>query len=547
MDKDLQQRIEERERVITSLLSRLEKRVSQEQAEVLNAVLQNFVDKLETDENGKILSNAYNRSLMQNFDTIFNKIAETTGVKTAAEIASGASQILAVNKAYYKPFAESRTQLNKIGEKAQKTMRGWIGLDKDGKVKPNGYLDTLIKSKPLRNVIKDMSMRAIVGQQGWNETKTEIKEFLVGNQLKSGAFEKYYRNYVYDTYSHLDRAVAEQYANDLKLNFAIYEGGLIEGSRKFCREHNGKVYHKEEIAQMKPDKAIPPNYNPFFDMGGYACRHHWNWIPDSVAFALRPDAKEKWGTKKAQEESTKKAEAMQETKPLSEQIEILERDYGLDYKISPELNEPSDSHMHKEMSNFNFLKVFDTIAKNFPEKKEGQRKDVQLTTSKDLTKLTYRVGQNLIIRMFYKENGKNVVEHSYFEIEKKLQGSGISKKIFRDFVQEYEKAGIDEISVYANIDVGGYTWAKYGFKSSSLITVGLIIDRGYTKKLFDDAEYDKLKEWYKKEKAKGKIDMRYLANKSYGKELLLGSSWEGVIDLKDPVQLRMFKDYLGLE
>ena len=258
MDKDLQQRIEERERVITSLLSRLEKRVSQEQAEVLNAVLQNFVDKLETDENGKILSSAYNRSLMQNFDTVFNKIAETTGVKTATEIASGASQILAVNKAYYQPFAEGKTQLNKIGEKAQNTMRGWIGLDKNGKVKPNGYLDTVIKSKPLRNVIKDMSMRAIVGQQGWNETKTEIKEFLVGNQLKSGAFEKYYRNYVYDTYSHLDRAVAEQYANDLKLNFAIYEGGLMETSRAFCREHNGKVYHKEEIAQMKPERAIPP-------------------------------------------------------------------------------------------------------------------------------------------------------------------------------------------------------------------------------------------------------------------------------------------------
>lgn len=547
MDKDLQQRIEERERVITSLLSRLEKRVSQEQAEVLNAVLQNFVDKLETDENGKILSSAYNRSLMQNFDTVFNKIAETTGVKTATEIASGASQILAVNKAYYQPFAEGKTQLNKIGEKAQNTMRGWIGLDKDGKVKANGYLDTVIKSKPLRNVIKDMSMRAIVGQQGWNETKTEIKEFLVGNQLKSGAFEKYYRNYVYDTYSHLDRAVAEQYANDLKLNFAIYEGGLMETSRKFCREHNGKVYHKEEIAQMKPEKAIPPNYNPFFDMGGYACRHHWNWIPDSVAFALRPDAKEKWGTKKAQEESSKKAEAIQETKPLSEQIEILERDYGLDYNISPELNKPSESHLRKEMSNFNFLKVFDTIAKNFPEAKEGQRKDVKLTTDKYVTKLSYRVGENLILRKFYKEDGRNVVEHSYFEIEKKLQGSGISKTIFRDLVQEYEKAGVDEIRVYANIDVGGYTWAKYGFKSNSSTTVGMIIKKGYTNNLFSDAEYDNLKEWYGKEKAKGNIDMRYLANKSYGKELLLGSNWEGIIDLKDPVQLRTFKDYLGLE
>src|SRR5690606_11506308 len=143
-------------------------------------------------------------------------------------------------------------------------------------------------------------------------------------------------------------------------------------------------------------------------------------------------------------------------KPIKEQIEILEEKHGLTYNISPELNKPSESPLTKEMHNFNFVKVFDTISKNFPEKKEGQRKVVKLTTDKHVTKLSYRVGENLILRNFYKEDGRNVVEHSYFEIEKKLQGSGICKNIFRDMVQEYEKAGVDEIRVYANIDVGGY-------------------------------------------------------------------------------------------
>lgn len=546
MDKDLKKRIEERERTITALLSRLEKRVAQEQSETLNEVMQSFVDKLETDENGRIKSTAYNRSLTSSFEKIFNSLAKTTGVKTASEIANGASQILAVNKAYYQPFAEGKTQLNKIGERAEQTMRGWIGLDDKGKVKANGYLDTILGNSTIKNAIRDMSMRAIVGQQGWNETKTEIKDFLAGNHLKTGAFERYYRNYVYDTYSHLDRAVAEQYANDLKLNFAIYEGGLIEASRAFCKEHNGKVYHKEEIAQMKPEKAIPPNYNPFFDMGGYACRHHWNWIPDSVAFALRPDAKEKWGTPQAQEESSKKAEAIQETKPIKEQIEILEEEYGLDFN---DLSKTKDTYLDRELGNFNFVKVFDIFAKAFPDKKEDQsgRYKAIITTDNRSSKITYQSGSNLIQRTFYNEDGVKIVDHTHFQLDKSAQGKGVSKAIFRDLVQEYEKAGVEEIRVHANIDVGGYAWAKYGFKAPTKMDIEDVIERAREPNILNNKQRADFEDWLEKIDTRNGIDMRSLAIKEYGERLLKGSDWTGYINLKDPVQLRMFKDYLGLE
>jgi hypothetical protein len=41
--------------------------------------------------------------------------------------------------------------------------------------------------------------------------------------------------------------------------------------------------------KFNPTTAKPPNYNPIRDLGGYACRHHLNWIPYELAVMLRPD------------------------------------------------------------------------------------------------------------------------------------------------------------------------------------------------------------------------------------------------------------------
>ena len=71
----------------------------------------------------------------------------------------------------------------------------------------------------------------------------------------------------------------------------MFEGGLIETSRPFCKDHNGNVNHKSEIAEFNPEKGKQPDYNPFTDLGGYACRHHLNWIPTALALAMRPEAR----------------------------------------------------------------------------------------------------------------------------------------------------------------------------------------------------------------------------------------------------------------
>lgn len=53
-------------------------------------------------------------------------------------------------------------------------------------------------------------------------------------------------------------------------------------------------------------------------------------------------------------------------------------------------------------------------------------------------------------------------EHDYFVLESN-HGAGVGKDIFGAHLATYEKMGIEQIHVHANIDVGGYAWARYGF------------------------------------------------------------------------------------
>jgi len=52
---------------------------------------------------------------------------------------------------------------------------------------------------------------------------------------------------------------------------------------------------------------------------------------------------------------------------------------------------------------------------------------------------------------------------SFFKLNKDAQGGDIGKKILSGNVDVYEALGYDTVKVSANIDIGGYAWAKYGY------------------------------------------------------------------------------------
>jgi hypothetical protein len=66
------------------------------------------------------------------------------------------------------------------------------------------------------------------------------------------------------------------------------------------------------------------------------------------------------------------------------------------------------------------------------------------------------------------------ISHNNFSLDKEYTGSGFGAVFFSNSISHYEEVGASTVITQANIDVGGYAWAKAGFSfqyESSLVTL----------------------------------------------------------------------------
>lgn len=64
-------------------------------------------------------------------------------------------------------------------------------------------------------------------------------------------------------------------------------------------------------------------------------------------------------------------------------------------------------------------------------------------------------------------DGSLTVNHDKVELPKEAQGKGLAKDLMEDAFQTYQRMGAKRVDLYANLDQGGYAWAKFGFKSTN--------------------------------------------------------------------------------
>lgn len=173
-------------------------------------------------------------------------------------------------------------------------------------------------------------------------------------------------------------------------------------------------------------------------------------------------------------------------------------------------------------------------------------------------------------RTFYFHS--NVVSHDYFEIERGEQGKGAAKAMFKHAVPIYKKMGLNGIMVTANLDAGGYAWARFGFKMTN---------RGDAMELAAHAEKQwrylgqgnhpeakAVKEVLSKLKANARDDKNWediphqLASmhtpalsehlrkgdkKAVSKVLLRNSNWSGKLHFSDSESMSRLAKYVGLK
>ncbi|QIK58819.1 hypothetical protein G7050_02750 [Dysgonomonas sp. HDW5A] len=140
---------------------------------------------------------------------------------------------------------------------------------------------------------------------------------------------------------------------------------------------------------------------------------------------------------------------------------------------------------------------------------------------------------------------KDVVFHDTLKLPEDLQGKGVSKELLQAMYKQYQNAGIKEIRIQANMDVGGYAWAKYGFsaKASEYNDITHWAHVMHNNQRITKTDFNDFNKWIEQYKG-ANIPMHELASKPYGKKILLSSDWSGTIDLTDAKQKEVFEKYL---
>jgi hypothetical protein len=147
------------------------------------------------------------------------------------------------------------------------------------------------------------------------------------------------------------------------------------------------------------------------------------------------------------------------------------------------------------------------------------------------------------------------VDPSNAQLNTLVEGGGKAKALFEGSLDIYDNVGMKSISVYANINVGGFAWARYGFIPSEFDWAdisGRIM--GYSTGVTDPQLRSTL------EKIAASTDpksIRVLAALkptdpgslytpiSVGQRILLGSHWSGSIDLTDPESYAVTRAYVS--
>lgn len=129
---------------------------------------------------------------------------------------------------------------------------------------------------------------------------------------------------------------------------------------------------------------------------------------------------------------------------------------------------------------------------------------------------------------------KDSLYQNLFEIDERLQGRGIAKKLHKAQLAAAKAAGIKRYAVNANLDVGGYAWLRTGYKPDSYYEIIMsMVDDGtsgaYGRKF--EAEIERIYNSGDDEAAEKFIKKQLAAR---NKDLFLGTSWSGGVDVDDP-------------
>lgn len=270
---------------------RLERSLRMAEASLLRRVLADIVPLI-SQEGGHFKSGVSNLAKANLLERVFDELGSSDIRPILSDFAEEMLALPGRNAEYYILTGQDAKKAGAIA-KDLSLIRGIIGIDENGNLLNNGYLYRLGRSESVREYLRGYLLTSVATRQKVSEFQRGLRVAISGNSEVDGALVGYWRQYAYDTYARVREVDNLHFADEMELDWFVYQGGIVPTSRAFCIKKNGKVFSRKEALLKWPndpdliDKAHRASYKPLIDRGRNNCRHFLMWISAERAKELR--------------------------------------------------------------------------------------------------------------------------------------------------------------------------------------------------------------------------------------------------------------------
>ena len=241
--------------------------------------------------------NAYMlNTLLPSLDMSNGKVTNTAANLTKVNKATGLKKFMrtVVNAAmfeyYDKQFNSLTGQTTRYFNAFEPTSAAQKRITDKGQIIVEGFLDSLFDNNDIVRSLQNTVRNAVTTSMSSADLSKLLTEQIKGKEEKYGVVKSYHYKNGSDEFQAYSRTLDDNFSTALNLNYAIYAGGEILSTRDFCEHRNGNVYNRETILSWNSTPVTwqgrKENNNILIDMGGYNCRHDFDWISWPLARRL---------------------------------------------------------------------------------------------------------------------------------------------------------------------------------------------------------------------------------------------------------------------
>jgi len=142
------------------------------------------------------------------------------------------------------------------------------------------------------------------------------------------------------------------------------------------------------------------------------------------------------------------------------------------------------------------------------------------------------------------------VKHDFLRLSPELQNTRIGRRLLAAQVRQYQAMGLRRIELDANIDVGGYAWARYGFRPKDVDAFRRMVNRRVDDLNLNEDQLNAVANALNSPEPAWMVsDLRVMVTYNgrrvtLGKALLLDQWWGGFIDLNEVAAMTRFFNYV---